>query len=129
MPIVVQIDPAVKVIVSTFTGEINENDFRTAVAELPKRSGFDPTFSHIIDFSGVTAANISSEFVRNFARGPSAFSLNAAQIVVAPQNHIFGLVRMAQILRAPESGVFEVVHSLAEAWEILPINHPIDREP
>ncbi len=117
----VQIDPSVKLVFSSFIGKISEDEFRLAVSHLPLERGFDPAFSHIIDFSGITVANISTGFVKDLARQHSLFSRNAVQIIVAPQTHIFGLARMAQILRGEQFGRLEVVHSLDEAYEILGI--------
>lgn len=119
MPILIRIDGFRRLVFSTFLGEINESDFKTAVAQLPHEPGFDPTFSHIIDFSGVTAANVSTEFVKNLARQQSVFSLAVVQVIVAPQSYIFGLARIAQILREQQFRRVEVVQSLGEAYEIL----------
>lgn len=127
MPILIRIDPLMRLVFTTAIGEINENDFQAAVVRLPHESGFDPAFSHIIDFSGVTAAHISTEFVKNLARQPSLFSPTAVQVVVAPQSHIFGLARMAQILREQRFSRVEVVQSLNEAYEILGLKGLTDR--
>jgi hypothetical protein len=121
MPVTVEIDRAAKVIFSTFQGEINEVDFRSAVGAMSTQPGFDPTFSHIVDFSNVTAANVSAEFVRNLAQRPPIFSREARQVIVAPQDHVFGLARMAQILREQRLPHVEVVRSLTAACELLGI--------
>lgn len=121
MPITVEIDRTARVIFSTFAGEITEADFRSAVEAMSTWPGFDPAFSHIIDFSNVTAANISSEFVRGLARRPSIFSREARQVIVAPQDYVFGMARMAQMLREQQRPHVEVVRSLNAACELLGI--------
>jgi hypothetical protein len=121
MPVTVAIDSSQRVIVSTYVGEVAEDEFRNAIKELPMQPGFDPAFSHIIDFSQLTVANVSTEFVKHVARSPSLFTQEARQVIVAPQTHIFGLARMAQILRGQQSTNIEVVQSLKKAYEILGI--------
>jgi len=87
--------------------------------ELASRPDFDPAFSHIIDFRGVTAANISAEFLRSFAEETPLFHREAKQIAVAPQPHIFGLARMTQILREGLLPNIEVVRTIEEAYKLL----------
>lgn len=122
MPIAVQIDRSAGMIFSTFSGEINEQDFRTAIEELPKQHGFDPTFAHIIDCSKVSASKISTAFFKNLAHRPSLFSCDAVQVVVAPQDYIFGLARMVQIVREQKLSNIQVVRSLDEAFAILKVD-------
>lgn len=123
MPIIIAIDVSRGVVFSTFVGEIHEAEFRNEIEKLSTQPGFNPAFSHIIDFSQVTAANVSTEFVKSLARGPSLFHPNARQVIVAPQTHIFGLARMAQILRGQQSVHVEVVQSLQKAYELLGLEH------
>lgn len=122
MPIAVQIDRTAGMIFSTLSGEINEHDFRAAIEELPKQHGFNPAFAHIIDCSKVTASKIPTAFFRDLAHRPSLFSCDAVQVVVAPQDYIFGLARMVQILREQRLSNIQVVRTLDEALEMLKID-------
>ncbi len=122
MPVVIQIDRSARLISSTFNGEISENDLRAAITQLSREPGFDPAFSHIIDFTHVIMARVSTEFVRSLVRQESLFDLSATQVVVAPQKYIFGLARMAEILRGHQLRTVKVVQSLAEAYESLGID-------
>jgi hypothetical protein len=121
MPVIIEINTAAKLVRSIFTGEMTEGDFLSAVAQLSTEPGFDPDFTHIIDFSAVTAANVSTAFVTSFAREKPLFNRTARQVVVAPQNSIFGLARMVQMLREQQLPNIDVVRSLPEAYEILGI--------
>jgi hypothetical protein len=124
MPVTVEIDAAAKIVYSRFTGILNDAGFRAAVADLAKHPGFDTAFSHIIDFSGVSAYKISANFTRAFAQEKPLFKREAKQIIVAPQTHVFGMARMAQILRERQLPNIQVVRSLAEAYAILGVKHP-----
>jgi len=121
VPFTIKLDSSTSVIFSTFTGEVDENDFRSAVAKVASEPGFNPSFSHVIDFTGVTAAKLSTEFLSSFGeQRPPLFTHNARQIVVAPQDFIFGLARMVQ-MRCEGQLNIEVVRSLNKAYEFLRI--------
>lgn len=119
MPVTVKIDTSARTVFSTFVGVTNEAEVRSVTLELAKRPDFDPGFSHIIDFSGVTAASVSTNFVRAFAREKPLFGRDARQIIVATQPHFFALSRMLQILREAQLPNIEVVRSLQEAYILL----------
>lgn len=119
MPLTVEINQTTRTVYSKFTGAINESELHAVVAHLAQRPDFDPAFSHIIDFSGVTLANVSTGFIRVLAQEKPLFHRNAKQVVVAPQSHIFALARMAQILRERLLPNIQVVRSLHEAYAIL----------
>ena len=119
MPVTIKIDTSARTVFSTFVGVINEAEVRSVPVELVKRPDFDPAFSHIIDFSGVTAASVSTNFVRAFAREKPLFRRDARQIIVATQPHFFALSRMLQILREAQLPNIEVVRSLQEAYILL----------
>jgi hypothetical protein len=121
MPLTIEINTSARTVCSRFTGAINESDVHAVVEHLAQRPEFDPTFSHIIDFSRVTAANVSTNFIKFLAQEKPLFDRNAKQIVVAPQAHIFALARMAQILRERQLPNIQVVRSTHEAWAILGI--------
>src|SRR5215470_10012839 len=111
MSLTVEINTAAKNVYSKFAGVINESDVQSVLVRLAQLPDFNPTFSHIIDFSGVTAANVSINFVKVLAQEEPLFDRGAKQVVVAPQSHIFALARMAQILRERQLPNIQVVRS------------------
>jgi len=121
MRVIVKINTSAKTVYSKFTGAITDSDMRSAVADLAKHPGFDPAFSHIIDFSGVTSASVSPNFIRALAHEKPLFHRDAKQVIVAPHPHMFALGRMAQILRERQLPNIRVVRSLSEAFAILGI--------
>lgn len=121
MPLTIEIDTTARIVHSKFTGVINESEVRAVVAHLAQRPDFDPAFSHIVDFSGVSTANVSANFIRVLAQEKPLFDREARQIVVAPQTHIFAMARMAQILRERQLPNIQVVRSLHEARVLLGI--------
>jgi hypothetical protein len=121
MPVIVEINTAARTVYSKFTGAITDSGMRSAVVDLARHPGFDPAFSHIIDFSGVTAASLSPNFIKALAHEKPLFNRDATQVIVAPHPHMFALGRMAQILRERQLPNIRVVHSLAEALAIIGI--------
>jgi len=121
MSLTIEINTAARTVYSKFTGAITESEVHAVVSHLAQRSDFDPTFSHIIDFSAVTSASVSTNFIRVLAQERPLFDREARQIIVAPQAHIFALSRMAQILRERQLPNIQVVRSLHEACAILGI--------
>ena len=121
MSLTIEINTTARTVYSKFAGAINESEVYAVVPHLAQRSDFDPTFSHIIDFSAVTSANVSTNFIRVLAQERPLFDREARQIIVAPQAHIFALARMAQILRERQLPNIQVVRSLHEACAILGI--------
>ncbi|HZU32680.1 MAG TPA: hypothetical protein VFB79_16295 [Candidatus Angelobacter sp.] len=118
----VEINTALKLVVSKFVGETNESDMDTLVETMPSLPNFDPAFAHIIDFTDVTFFNISTSFLQNLATRRPVFSPAARQIVVAPQTYIYGLSRMTQIMREPLLPNVAVVKSIEEAYSLLGIS-------
>jgi hypothetical protein len=75
----------------------------------------------IFDFSSVTEFLGSTEFIRRLAKREPAMpnATSRPRILVAPQQHAFGLIRMFQILRESTRPMLQVAHSMDEAFTIL----------
>jgi hypothetical protein len=108
-------------VVHTFSGELGDAD----IADLPLRvrshPDFDPTFSELLDFSGVTAGTVSTPVLDAVARSKSSFSPASFHVVIAPQDYIFGLARMAQVFTGETRPNSAVVRTMEEARKILGI--------
>ncbi|HKW63269.1 MAG TPA: hypothetical protein VJN89_12035 [Candidatus Acidoferrum sp.] len=78
---------------------------------------FDPTFTHIADFTYATLAKISPEEVRQFAEG-SIFSPEARRAIIVPNLADYGLARMYETLRdlAGQTGI-RAFQTLEEALD------------
>lgn len=120
------IDPIQKVVIVTFTGEISDVDLRE-IAEVTKSNPlFNPNFSEIVDFSGVTGGKVSSGAVQALARRESVYALSSKHVVIAPQPHVFGLTRMFQVYAEKTRPNTVVVHTRKEACEFLGIQGRTD---
>jgi hypothetical protein len=108
-----------QVVISTFTGEINDADLLSVHPLIRSHPDFDPDFSEILDFSGVTAANLSTAAIQHASQRPSNFNPTSKHIVVAPQDFLFGLARMSQVLAESTRPNGAVVRTIEEARKLL----------
>lgn len=106
-------------VVSTYYGEIYDADLFDVAGLIGSNPDFDPMFSEIVDFSGVTAVAISSIAIQQKARQESIFSPTSKHAVIAPQAHIFGLARMFEVYAEQTKPNIMVVRTLDEARKFL----------
>ncbi|HEV2196729.1 MAG TPA: hypothetical protein VGR55_14190 [Candidatus Acidoferrum sp.] len=100
-------------------GEVTQDEFAKAVSAIRSHSEFDPTFSELIDCTGITNVDVSTQFLQDAGAAPSIFNKDSKHIVVAPVDYLYGLVRMTQVFAEQTKPKVVVVRSLAEAYEML----------
>lgn len=115
----VTIDPSQKVVLVTLTGEIKDADLIEIASVTKAHPLFDPSFSEIVDFSGVTGGKVSTFAVQTLAQRASIYHRSSKHVVIAPQAHGFGLTRMYQVYAEETRPNMEVVHTLEEAYKAL----------
>ena len=108
-----------KLVVLTFDGP-------TAVAELESfgslilsHPDFDPSFSQIIDCTRLTGLNFTPDTIRELTRSEKTFSPTSMRVIIAPQDHVYGLARMAQAFAEQTLPNLVVVRTMEEALEVL----------
>jgi len=113
------IDVHQKLVVSTYCGEINDADLFDVASLIASHPDFDPMFSEIVDFSGVTGGTVSSAAVERKARQQSIFSTTSRHVAIAPQAHLFGLARMFAVYAEQTKPNIMVVRTMNEARQFL----------
>jgi hypothetical protein len=113
------IDVNQRLVVHTFSGVLTDADISDLPARVSSHPDFDPTFSEILDFSGVTAGTFSTPALDAVARSNSSFSPASIHVLIAPQDHLFGLARMAQVLAGKTRPNSVVVRTMEEARKVL----------
>jgi hypothetical protein len=78
----------------------------------------------IADLSAIEKAEISAESVRSLAAKRPVAPGGKLCILVAPQDVIYGLSRMFQILRDQIGSDIQIVHTLEEAFVLLGLESP-----
>jgi hypothetical protein len=83
-----------------------------------------PPCRGILDLSGVTDFEVSSDAIRQVAAAPPAFPAGYMRVLVIPQIFIYGLARMFQILGEKTRPELQVVRTMDEAYFLLGVESP-----
>ena len=108
-----------RIVICTFSGEVDDADILSLRSLLAAHPDFDPGLSEILDFSGVTAANLSINALQFVSMRDSILSPTSMHIVVARRDFIFGLGRMMQAYAQDTRPNAAVVRTMQEARELL----------
>ena len=119
MSVQLTIDVNQRLVIARVCGEINDADILGLAPLARSHPDFDPSFSIIWDFGGVTSGIISTSAMQELSRRESILSPTSMHVVIAPQDHIFGLFRMAQVLAEQTKPNVEVVRTIGEAWKYI----------
>jgi hypothetical protein len=115
----VTIDVSQGLVICTFSSELDDAALLGLVSLIRRQPDFDPGFSEILDFSGVTAVTVSTPAIEQAARRPGNFNPTSMHVVIAPQDLIFGLGRMAQVFAEKTRPNTAVVRTMDEGREFV----------
>ena len=118
------IDVKQRLVVSTFVGENSEEEIIGLASRIRADPDFDPSFSEVIDCSAVSVTRISTAFIKELSRRPNIFNSTSMHVIVAPQDHIFGLARMGQAFAEQTIPNIVVVRTMDEAYNVLKLGKP-----
>ena len=120
-----QFDPANKVLITRFEGELTDNLAREADAEMRKHLLQRNPLVHVVDCSAVIKFSLSAESVRHLAgREPALEGINCRRFFVMPSTVGFGMARMFQIAGNPHYDAVNIVRFLDEVFANLGIEPP-----
>jgi hypothetical protein len=101
MPAFYKIDKERRLVMSTASGVFSLADAVSHMERLSKDPDFDAAFSQIADFTQVTRIELSGDDIRRLAQR-NIFSAQSRRAFIAPDETIFGIGRMFEILRGLE---------------------------
>lgn len=84
--------------------------------------------SVVYDFTGVTSVELPTTQVDSLAHLKPVLSPEIPQVILAPQDYLFGLARMFQAMAAETRPSVRVVRSWAEAFQALGVSEPPEFE-
>lgn len=119
MGVQVTVEVAQRVVITTFTGAIDDDDILSVLALIRSHPDFDASFSEILDFSEITVASLSTSAIELASQRASNFDLTSMHIIVAPRDFLFGLARMSQALADETRPNVIVVRTVDEARKFL----------
>ena len=125
-----RIDSERRVIFSSATGVLTDEDLHEHQAQLLADPFFDPGFDQLWDFTRVSAVEVSPEALRHLAHSRS-YKASARRAVVAPDDLRFGMGRMFQLLHDEAPEELRVFRSLDEArrWLALDLDGSENPDP
>ena len=118
MPARLDIFPDQRLVLSTFTGMMDDDAILAHGPKIKAHPDFHPEYNEIVDFSGVTDVRISSTMLHKLARSESIFSPESRHAVIAPGELTYQIAHMYQII-AERSRNLIVVRSLDEACRFV----------
>lgn len=119
-----EFDAKKKVLRSTFEGQITGDVLFEFYSTARKLFESLPPFSAIVDFSGVTRFDVSSNIIEKLAKMPPFFGVDSILAIVAPNDLIYGLTRMYSILSEQSRPNAHVVRTMREAYALLRVVTP-----
>jgi hypothetical protein len=120
----VKIDVEKRLVHSALSGHTDDQEFLQQRFIIKSHPDFDPSFSEIVDFTGVTGGEISNAAIRNQAERETIYQPTSKHVVVCPMDLCFGLARMFQVYAEHSRPNFTVVRSLSEAYVELGLKPP-----
>jgi hypothetical protein len=116
----VDLDPTHRVIRLTVTAPVVTLEFaEDCYLRLSRIASSGGPYAAIYDLSRAMDTTISTDMVRSFARRPPSIPPGRPQVLVGKQPSIYGLARVFQICEEFRGHQFEVVWSLAEAYDMV----------
>ena len=120
LPISYDIDPKQRLVVSRLSGVVTNDEVQTHNRSLRTDPKFDPSYRQLIDLSGITEIQITTDTVTTAAQN-QYFTPGTRRAFVATTDATFGMARMFA-LRAEAGGqTIEVFRDRAKAEKWLGI--------
>lgn len=122
----VEFDAEDKILRLTFKGKYTDEDLRTGYAIVKRCFNRFGSCHCIVDYTGVDDVDvtITTGGVRELAKTQPIFPMNCVTVNVAPNNVMYGLARMFQILSSDARTNFRVVNSMGEAFDLIGVTSP-----
>jgi hypothetical protein len=120
MPATYSIDPAKRLVLTNFSGEVHEAEVRTMFMRMADDPAFDPDFSELLDLSAVTDFHISGEELKGISE-IDPFSSRARRAFVSPADLLFGVSRMYEGIKGNQHNIATFRH-MAEARHWLELD-------
>lgn len=106
----------------SWQGTITDQEMRNYYAAVSSAMSSVGPCSLICDFSGISKLQVSSNMVKELAANPSFIAEGFRHVIVAPQEHVYGLVRMYEVLSHRNNII--AVRNLGEAYRSLALTNP-----
>jgi hypothetical protein len=114
-----------KIIRCRMEGTVTDETLKAHYRAIAQHGAERPTYSGLLDMTGITTFIVSAETVRELAQLPPAIpNPDIPRVIVAGSNHMFGLARMFELQGAGTRPNLHVVRTEKEALAILGVTAP-----
>ena len=117
-------DAANRILAVRMHGTITDSIFKACYTETPRHVQGRDIRAALMDLTGVERYDVSAAAMRDVSRLAPLFPDPTPRWVVAPQDHIFGMARMFQMLSPAGRDMLHVVRSAREAYDALGVTSP-----
>lgn len=115
-----ELDPAHKVLLVTFSGQLGDELAKKSYKDISETVTRLSPGAVIVSLSEITSYEVSTQAIHEMAGfKPMVEDPSVPRIVVAPSAHIFGMLRMFQILGEQTRPMLQIVSSMDEAYAEL----------
>ncbi len=119
-----QYDEDLKLLLITFTGDVQDPDLVHAFRAARRHSASHAVERGIVDGTQVASISISPEIVQSLAHHAPMFPETSARCIVVEQDYLFGMARMYQMLGGESRERLRVVRTMQDAYDYLKIETP-----
>ena len=124
MGFVVEFDAKNNILRGALEGPVTDSLLLSSYEAAARYATSLPPCRGLWDFSQVTSFDLSSDAVRVMATRSPIIASGYIRVVVAPQDLIFGMMRMLEILSEKTRPELHVVRTIAEAYSLLDVKSP-----
>jgi|HubBroStandDraft_1064217.scaffolds.fasta_scaffold00069_55 hypothetical protein len=118
---VLHFDANNNLLLQSYHGGLTDTAMVEGCLQTEKYFASHPPSRIITDFTNVTSTDVSSHTIRTLASAPPKVPVGFDRVLVAPQNSLYGVARMFQILVEKTSPNLRIVRALDEAYRLLGI--------
>lgn len=120
MPFLFDFDPANGVLRCRVEGRVTDGLLKDLYARATEYVAEKPPRAGIMDFSGVTGIQVTTETIRLLAKAPPVMrDMNSPRFIIATAPKAFGMARMFELIGQHSRPNLHVVRSLEAACAIL----------
>ncbi|MBI2678164.1 MAG: hypothetical protein HYX28_05240 [Candidatus Koribacter versatilis] len=107
------------------SGRVDDGELRELYRVVGERFARSGARAAILDVSAVTDFAVTSALIEQLSRGqPALHELETPRLIVAPQPHVYGAMRVFQSIGEPTRPRLLVLRSAAEAYALLGVAAP-----
>ena len=118
------VDHTNKIIMLTIDGELTDQTLLAGYAALGSCFEHYGACDCIVDYTGLTKVAITTQGIRYLADRRPIFPMDCLVLNIAPEDAMYGMARMFQILSSDSRPNFRVVHTMGEALKLIGVKSP-----